>query len=313
MMFIRIQNTLKRRKGKIMIGFVVLNYKNWEVTCECIQSIIDTVDIAYRIVVVDNGSNNDSVKILSERFKNSIEIISLEKNIGFSAGNNVGISHLNNDGIKYCILCNSDIIFKDGAVKELLKTIKANKDALLIGPKIYDVKGECQLSSLEKPVSILDQIYIGKFLYKKRINESEIDMVKKVFTVSGCCFIINIPLFIQTESFDEKVFLYNEENILGMKAFNNDLAIYFCPFAEVIHKHRASTNVNCEFIETEYIKSTLYYWLNYRSLSIHLARIIICFFNIRLKIKYRNNKEFCSRDVIGEAKRKLYELYGERE
>lgn len=53
------------------VGVVVLNYKNYEETIKCVLSILKQNKILLKIVIVDNGSNNESVGKLTDAFENN--------------------------------------------------------------------------------------------------------------------------------------------------------------------------------------------------------------------------------------------------
>ena len=75
------------------IGIVILNYKNWQVTVRCINSIglIKKIN-KIEIVVIDNGSNNNSEEHIRKYTTLPIKFISLPKNIGFARANNIGVN-----------------------------------------------------------------------------------------------------------------------------------------------------------------------------------------------------------------------------
>ena len=77
-----------------MIGIVILNYRNWEETRRCVESIaMHPPDDVYRIILVDNASGNApdyELRLFLERYH--IIFIRNRRNLGYNAGNNVGIA-----------------------------------------------------------------------------------------------------------------------------------------------------------------------------------------------------------------------------
>ena len=75
------------------ISIVILNYINYKDTIECIESIFEMNYRYEGIVVVDNNSENESVKILNKKYKDNkkIIIVKARHNYGFAKGNNIGI------------------------------------------------------------------------------------------------------------------------------------------------------------------------------------------------------------------------------
>lgn len=120
--------------------FIILNYIAYEETIKCIAAIHKiTKDYTYHIVVVDNGSPNDSYKILIERFikDNTVTILNIDENQGFARGNNVGYRWCKSNFNPNFIIClNSDVIIeqKDFLYKIIKKYEKVKFDVL--GPDV---------------------------------------------------------------------------------------------------------------------------------------------------------------------------------
>lgn len=95
------------------VSIVVVNYKTFSLTCDCIRAVIDhTKDITYEIVLVDNGSTDEESKAFSLQSPPVVYIRSNE-NLGFAKGNNLGI--LRSTG-EYILLLNSDTVLLNNAV-----------------------------------------------------------------------------------------------------------------------------------------------------------------------------------------------------
>ena len=127
------KNNIKEKE----IGIVVLNYKNFHETIECVKSILLQKDVVFNIVIVDNGSSNESYDELFNQFKNNdkIYIIKSDINLGYAKGNNLGINYLRNKGIENIFIANSDLLFKSPYVlKQIIESYEPGID--LINPII---------------------------------------------------------------------------------------------------------------------------------------------------------------------------------
>ena len=276
-----------------MIGIVILNYQNYKVTERCVQSIVDNPPSEdYKIYIVDNGSNNESFNVLSKKYNvESIVVHRIDNNLGFAAGNDVGITLCEKDNIIECVLSNSDILFNRGSIDGIINTLRKKDKAVIVGPKIINGGTEQRLmhSSRLKKGRLIDPLELGRFFPVKKLDEENEIGVHKVWSVSGCCFGINIEKFRKMGGFDTNTFLYNEENIMGMQAENTKLSTYINLDVSVVHEHGASSGKDNDFVRTEYIKSTLYYWKQYRS-----ARRLILFAILRayiIKLRLQRNAD----------------------
>ena len=109
-----------------MIGILILNYKKYQVTADCIRSVLDTGDgLDYHIYVLDNGSGNDSIACLQAQFPNNPRITWMEsaENTGYARGNNQMLSRARKDGCTAAVIANSDIVFLPGTLQQLAADI----------------------------------------------------------------------------------------------------------------------------------------------------------------------------------------------
>ena len=93
------------------IAFIILHYQTLDETIKCIESIKNRIDTEnYEIIIVDNCSPNGSGKILYDKY-NEIEryhVLLNEKNLGFSAGNNIGFRHAKKIKCDFIAMINND-------------------------------------------------------------------------------------------------------------------------------------------------------------------------------------------------------------
>lgn len=124
------------------ISFVILNYKTYGEAIACAESILSTQtweDLA--IVIVDNGSKNESVEKLKEHFVDEprVHIVVSEDNLGFAKGNNLGIAyartHFDSD---FIVAANSDIIFEQKDYCQMLAAIYEEKPYAILGGDVID-------------------------------------------------------------------------------------------------------------------------------------------------------------------------------
>ena len=210
-----------------MLAFIILNYNRYDETITCIDSIQKTTKSQYRIVVVDNESKNDSFEILQKKYRNvaGIDVIRSGYNYGYAIGNNIGILQANKYGFDYGIICNTDVIFQEGAADTMVDALECNKNCLVIAPEIFDIQlnkqyahkfEELTYRKLTCSLSFLGLLNRNKS-YKKLtgfgINEESV-----VVSASGCCFAFSRELLDNNGLlFDPHTFLGYEEAILSLR------------------------------------------------------------------------------------------------
>ncbi|NQN52760.1 glycosyltransferase [Streptococcus suis] len=244
------------------IGIVILNYLNWQDTLECIDSLRKQSSQEFEAVVVDNGSNNESVEKISEWIFNdkNIHLIEAKDNLGFANGNNLGINFLKT---KYCIrrvlLVNNDVIFdQEDYVKNLAKlTYPSHVGA--IGTQIIGSDGINQnpayfptsLQSTVKSLVINCLAFSKIFTYLKRtFFQSLADKANDFsgggtstgdYSLHGSAIFLTENYLNQMDGLFGGTFLYYEEVILSITFKKAGLTMLYYPEISIYHKEDQSS------------------------------------------------------------------------
>jgi GT2 family glycosyltransferase len=98
----------------MQVSIIIINYNTYQFTCNCIQSIYDkTINIDFEIILVDNASTECNADLFKQKYP-GITLLKNETNIGFAAGNNLGIRSAQGE---YILLLNSDTELTSNAIK----------------------------------------------------------------------------------------------------------------------------------------------------------------------------------------------------
>lgn len=132
-----------------MTAIVILHYMNVNVTTKCLSCLRKSPEFStLRVIIVDNGSPNDSGEVLREMYTSipNITVIRNAENLGFSAGNNVGYrvarERFHADQI---LVINSDLYIQDlHFFKDLDALTKANPEDAILAPDVLNAAGEHQ-------------------------------------------------------------------------------------------------------------------------------------------------------------------------
>ncbi len=259
-----------------MLGIVILNYNEWNITINCVNSIRLTCELDYRIYIVDNASTEK----MTHKFKYFIDnsedcfLILSENNNGYAAGNNIGIQKALEDNCDYILITNNDVIFKNKSIDKLQDFLKKHCDYGIAGPKVYLQSGKiqeinmgCKMTMKGKYMYILRKTPLRKFvlpfLTKFHAMNCDLSQPFDVFAVSGCCFMISDKAINKLYPLDEHTFLYEEENIIGTRMEQLNLKTVYNTDSEIIHLGGASTKDMSEFSYKCFIKSEMYYCKRY--------------------------------------------------
>ena len=120
------------------VSVVILNLNGLEHTLECLESLKKITYPNYDVIVVDNASNGDDVKILREKSGDYVHIIENDKNYGFAEGSNIGMRYaLRTFCPAYLLLLNNDTVVAPDFLDELVKVAESSDEIGIVGPKIY--------------------------------------------------------------------------------------------------------------------------------------------------------------------------------
>ena len=229
--------------------FVIINYNTKALAEKLVANVKDYQSVS-KILIVDNASTDDSYQELKKLENDRIEVLQAEENKGFSAGMNIGAKRAIELFSKCDIIfSNTDIIISSEETIEILQTALKMRRVAVAAPVVFQ---ENTISRGWKIPSAKEEILInlpgiGKKFQKKYMFYDEDHYKGKysyVEAVSGCFFMIKSEALKRVNYFDENVFLYYEENILGEKLRNSSYTLVICNEALIIHDHSVSIDHN---------------------------------------------------------------------
>jgi GT2 family glycosyltransferase len=119
------------------VSIIVLNWNGLEDTIECLESLKKITYPNHEVIVVDNASSGNDVKVLRERYRDYIHIIQNEKNYGFARGNNVGIRYALDKGADFVLLLNNDTVVAPDFLDVMVRVAGSDERIGIVCPKMY--------------------------------------------------------------------------------------------------------------------------------------------------------------------------------
>lgn len=237
------------------IAIIVLNWKQPKLTLETITSILKIKhdSFNYEIILVDNGSPDDSLKIFNQEYKNnkSIKILNTKANLGYAGGNNFGIDYALENNFDFLMLLNNDVLVDPNFIEELLKEA-TNYD--IIGPKIYFAPGfefhkdRYQKKDLGKVIWSMGGQMDWNNIYGSNIGIDEVDrgqfgkIISNVDFISGCCLMASRQVFEKIGKLDDTYFMYLEDVDFCHRAKMAGFKMACIPNSIIWHVNSGSTN-----------------------------------------------------------------------
>ena len=283
-----------------MIGIVILNYETWDVTLQCMESIMEAEnEEMIRIYLVDSASTRKKPKEI-DRFieQHSVTYIETAENRGYAAGNNLGICQALKDQCTYVLITNNDIRFRSAAIHRMKQLLESSDRIGIVGPQVVGLDGIHQPSVAMYRTGMREifHFYTGfRCFHRKAMREyqgmdQDAGGQYPVYHVSGCCFLMNRKAAETLYPLDENTFLYDEELIIGIRMEQAGLQTWYCGTAVVEHHHGYTTQKNSAFMQKCIRESEQYYCREYLKTGVLQRCLLYCYRKTLQVLRYLHCK-----------------------
>lgn len=250
---------------------IILNYESPSDSINLAKAV-SKFQCVNHVLIVDNGSNDNSVRLINDEIKAmpKTTLLCTNKNLGFAAGNDFGLAFAKKEFEQdIYVVSNPDTEYKE---ELLLKAWEIFKSDPKCGECTFDFcshEGD-KISRVggSRPKNYWEDYF--HMVYKKRSKQpqdnKEVDIC---FNGVGGLMIFEANRFEEINFFDPSTFLYGEELIVGERFFKK--GYHVCACHSYSYSHRISTSASKAFSVNErmnfWFQSKLYYWKHYRSVS----------------------------------------------
>jgi len=270
------------------LAVVIINYKTPKLVIDCLVSLLPELKgIKAKVVVVDNASQNDSCLLIrswiTENLADShVELLASNENAGFSAGNNLGVQHVE---AEHYLLLNSDTIVREGALSLLLKAAKKDDFAGLISPRLEWPDSAPQESCFRFHTPISELIssantgFITKIFQKFNVPFKVSEQAAYYDWTSFACVLVKAEVFKDVGLMDDGYFMYFEDVAFAHKAKQAGWKVLNIPDAHVVHLRGGSSPVKSQAKQRKrlpryfYESRTRYFYQVYGRLGLLMANV----------------------------------------
>lgn len=169
------------------LAAIVLNYNGRDLTLQTVDSLQDLTHSDTEIVVVDNGSTDDSHRAVPAAFP-EVTALRLEENRGISPGINLGIRYAMEAGHDYLLILNNDIEVHPEMASELLRVIESDATVGCVGPKTYYHADRNRLWSAGGIIRFRESVTRERGMGE--IDHGQYDRTEEVDYVNGCAMLV---------------------------------------------------------------------------------------------------------------------------
>lgn len=259
------------------VSCIILNYNDADTTLKLVKEI-SGYEALDSIVVVDNCSTDDSAKRLKSLNGGKIHVLHSKKNGGYGSGNNLGIRYAAEElHATHVLVANPDVCVSEECICAMKKAFGQFEGLAVAAAVAKDPKGRIQPSSWSLNGlwgDLLDTGLLTRRLFAKRLNRSPGLCPKGPYAfvdaVLGSLFMADARALLECGLYDEEVFLYYEEKILGIKLKNKGFKTVLLLDQSYIHNHSVSIDKSVKSIQKKQAlryQSQLYYYQHYLGMN----------------------------------------------
>lgn len=270
---------------------VLVNWNQFDYTCACIRSLHEVNHPGVHVVVVDNGSTDQSQTQLLAEFGERIELICNEVNLGFTGGNNAGIRYALAQGADYIMLLNNDTIVAPDFLSPLLQRLEADPQIGAITAKIFYMHDPTLLWAVGGEVNM----WLGRAQNRGcgERDHGQYDSPERVDYTTGCCLLARREIFERIGLLDERYFIYFEDADWCLRVQEAGLINWYEPASHIWHWAGAASKRPAGSKQAGRTNPRVYYlttrnnlWFLREHASIVLLPISLVVFFVRYMLVY---------------------------
>lgn len=225
-------------KSHPSVAIIIVNWNGYALTHACLNSLSQVSYPNFKVILVDNGSVDDSVQKLKPQFPNT-EFIESKTNLGFTGGNNLGMEWVLDRPFDHLLLLNNDTLVEPDFLEPLANFLKKNKGYAAVQPKIMYEKernivwnaGGGYFRCLEMSWSIgIGKEDTGQYQTEKDTN-----------WITGCAILIRTKVIKEIGMLDERFFAYYEDVDWSLRMKKYGYRLRYLPQSKIYHVAGASS------------------------------------------------------------------------
>jgi GT2 family glycosyltransferase len=248
--------------NRASVSFIIVCYQS----SIALKTLLLSIPKEYEVILVDNSQDKKTEEIANIY---DCILIKNEKNVGFGSASNIGAKVANGD---FLFFINPDSSLNPDSVEELLRAAKTYPQASGFNPKICDQSGRQNFK--RRSVLLPKSEWMGK-----KYPSAD----KQVSILSGAAIFIKKDLFLKVSGFDEKIFLYHEDDDLSIRLKKEIGPLMYINNSKVTHVGGGSSSRNTSIaaLKGYYMgKSRVYAQAKHKIKGVNLRNILLASFQL---------------------------------
>jgi GT2 family glycosyltransferase len=186
----------------------------------------------HKVILLDNSSIDGSVEAVRENYPD-VQILKLEKNLGYAGNNNVGIEEAVKQRADWVFVLNEDTVLTEDCISLIVSTAEDDPTIGILGPLVYHYS---EPEIIQTAGGMMDKYYRSWHLGVDEPDCGQFSQPREVDWISGCAIMVRREVIEQIGMIDERFFYYFEEFEWCVRAKKAGWKIIIAPAAKIWHK-----------------------------------------------------------------------------
>ncbi len=265
--------------------------------------------VTFEIIVIDNASSEGDVSIVTSKYP-SVKLIQNDKNIGFSAANNIAAKSAKGE---FLLFINNDVVFTSNVLSEIISFQNSMEEDCIIGLRLLFADGTMQESTFEFTTVwnlFTENFFLYKIFPKSKYfnkyyhNHLQLNSPVEVDVVKGCFLFCSNSAFKKLDGFDERFFFFAEETDFCYRFKKEIGKVFYLPYLTIIHiggagtdrqpwfKYKNQATAKIQILQKHFYGIRFFAGYSLHVIGLILRTILYFFFGIFSLRKYQFLKSF---------------------
>lgn len=263
------------------VSIVIVNYNTAQLSVACVESILrQPLRSRIEIIVVDNGSQDDSVARLRQ-LPPPVRLIENRANLGFAAANNRGIQESRG---RYVLLLNSDTEFLDAGLDRLVEYMDSEPSIALTACRLLNPDGSTQPSLRRFPT--LASAFMDAFLLTPvmmripllaplTLLEQDYTSTREIEQAAGAFLLIRRSVLDSVGLLDERFFVYYEDVDFCLRLKQKGLRAIYRPDVAVLHRSGGTFRGHRVAAHAARLVSKVHYFRKHHPAQVGIVKVLV--------------------------------------
>jgi GT2 family glycosyltransferase len=219
------------------VYIIVLNWNQREDTLKCLNSLRKVEYPNFKVVLVDNGSSDDTAEVIKRDY-GWVKLIVNSENLGFTGGNIKGAELALKEGANYVMLLNNDVEVAPDFLTRLIEVAESDERIGAVGPLVYFFEPPDIVWSAGMRMRLMG-LYNDMFFWGKR--DEKIPDLLETRLITGAALCLKRKVIEEVGFLDDLYFFYNEDTDLCYRIGKAGYKLFTVKASKIWHKVSAAT------------------------------------------------------------------------